>query len=279
LPGYPKLLKSKEKDFNNYTGDFVRAEFAPELERLGDELLDVDPNVVVACGNTALWALCGKTTISKLRGITTLSTHTATGFKVLPTYHPSAIIRKLWELRPIVVIDLQKAKRESAYPEIRRPTREIWVEPTIEDIHEFHRRYIEGIPLLSVDIETIGREITIVGLAPSSSRAIVIPFRDPGRLGRNYWPSRDHERQAWGYLKALLENPTPGKIFQNGLFDIAFLFRAMGVKVAGAAEDTMLLHHALQPESLKSLGFLGSVYLDEGSWKDMRKKKGNKRDD
>ena len=45
----------------------------------------------------------------------------------------------------------------------------------------------------------------------------------------------------------------------------------MGLRTYGASEDTMLLHHALQPESLKSLGFLGSVYTDEGSWKGMRK--------
>ena len=34
----------------------------------------------------------------------------------------------------------------------------------------------------------------------------------------------------------------------------------------------MLLHHALQPESLKALGFLGSLYTDEGPWKQMRGK-------
>jgi DNA polymerase I-like protein with 3'-5' exonuclease and polymerase domains len=85
---------------------------------------------------------------------------------------------------------------------------------------------------------------------------------------------------VWGYLRSLLENPDIAKLFQNGLFDVAVLFRSMGIRVARAEEDTMLLHHALQPESLKSLGFLGSVYLDEGGWKDMRKvKKGNKRDD
>jgi hypothetical protein len=41
----------------------------------------------------------------------------------------------------------------------------------------------------------------------------------------------------------------------------------------------MLLHHALQPESLKGLGFLGSVYTDEGNWKQMRNVGTVKRDD
>jgi hypothetical protein len=70
----------------------------------------------------------------------------------------------------------------------------------------------------------------------------------------------------------VLESPTPRKLFQNGLYDIAFLWRAYGIKVMGAEHDTMLLHHALQPESLKGLGFLGSIYSDEGAWKQMREK-------
>ncbi len=57
------------------------------------------------------------------------------------------------------------------------------------------------------------------------------------------------------------------KLFQNGLYDIAFLYRSMGIKVMGASEETMLAHHALQPEMIKDLGFLGSVYTDEGAWK------------
>jgi hypothetical protein len=32
----------------------------------------------------------------------------------------------------------------------------------------------------------------------------------------------------------------------------------------------MLLHHSMQPELEKGLGFLGSVYTDEPSWKFMR---------
>jgi uracil-DNA glycosylase len=278
LPGYPKLLRGNAKDFSHYTGDYVREEFAPELERLSNELIEVDPNVVVALGNTALWALTGKTAISKLRGSTTTSSLTATGFKVLPTYHPAAVLRQ-WNLRPVVVVDLQKALRDSEFPEIRRPRREILIEPTLEDIYDFHRKYIDGVQLLSVDIETAGRSVTCIGFAPSPRRAIVIPFSDSKRLGRNYWPTAEIELAVWGYVRSVLERQNPGKLFQNGMFDIAFLYRSAGIKVAGAKEDTMLLHYSLQPESLKGLGFLGSIYCDEGSWKDMRKHKTTKRDD
>ncbi len=278
VPGYPKLLRGNQKEFHHYTGDYVRKDFLPELERLSDELIEVDPNVVVALGNTALWALTGKTTISKLRGATVISTHCASGFKVLPTYHPAAVLRQ-WNLRPIAVIDFQKAARESIHPEINRPVREIWIEPTLEDIYEFHRSFIEGVPLISVDIETSGRSITCLGIAPNRSRAIVIPFYSGKGLGRNYWSTTELERKVWGYIRELLGNPSPRKLFQNGLYDIAFLYRSMGIIVRGAAEDTMLLHYSLQPESLKGLGFLGSVYCDDLNWKSIRSFRTNKREE
>jgi len=265
IPGLPALIKSGH----------VLAQYAPELERLSNELIEVNPNVVVALGNTAMWALTGKTAISKFRGCTVLSTHCVSGFKVLPTYHPAAILRQ-WDLRPIAVIDLSKAAREAAFPELRRPHREIWIEPTLEDIYAFHEKYIEQCRLLSVDIETVGRRITCIGLAPLSTLGIVIPFDDPGRISRSFWPSLELEREVWHYVRRVLQSPRPKKLFQNGLYDTAFLYRAYGIRVAGADEDTMLLHYSLQPESLKGLGFLGSVYCDEGPWKELREKRAKK---
>lgn len=256
LPGYPQMGKSQ----------YVRSEFAHELERLGDELLFVDPNVVVCLGNTALWALRGKTGISKLRGTTGISSHTATGYKCLGTYHPSAVLRQ-WDLRPVTVIDLMKARRENEFPDVRRPKRSVWIEPSIEDIGRFYEEHIRGCSCLSVDIETSGRFITCIGFSPSPDIAIVIPFYDERTKGRSYWSNHTTEMQAWRIVGNILEDRSIRKLFQNGMYDIVFLYRAYGIRTLGAEEDTMLLHHALQPESLKGLSFLGSVYTDEGPWK------------
>lgn len=260
IPGYPKLGQS----------GYIRSEFQPHLERLADEILDIDPNLIICLGNSALWALTGNTGISKLRGTTCLSNMLVDGYKLLPTYHPSAVSRQ-WELRPTVVADLMKAKREAAYPEIRRPKREIWIEPTLEDLTTFRDKFITNCEILSVDIETAGTQITEIGFAPSNVVALVIPFRDSRRKDRSYWPDAESESAAWRVVHSILQDPTIPKLFQNGLYDIAFLLRAAGIAVRGAREDTMLLHHALQPESLKGLGFLGSLYCDEGAWKGMRK--------
>ena len=261
IPSYPALLPSK----------YVRREFEPELDRLADEILTRDPNLILCLGNTALWALGGRTGVGKLRGTTSLSTHCASGYKLLPTYHPATLFRDAWANRPTIVADLMKAARENAFGDIRRPRCEIWIEPTLEDIDDFIRTHVHGCDLLSVDIETAGSRITCIGLAPSAERAIVIPFDDERATSGNYWPTRADEARAWNSVRRVLVDGSTPKLFQNGLYDIAFLWRAQGIAVRGAQEDTMLLSHALQPEALKGLGYLGSIYTDHGAWKSERK--------
>lgn len=262
IPDYPSIGKY----------GYIHRQYKGELERLADELIETNPNIIIALGNTASWALIGKTSISKIRGTVQMSDPKLLidGFKVIPTFHPAAIFRQ-WSIRPVAIMDLIKGKRESLFPEIRRPERKIWIEPTLEDIYEFNRQHIQVCERLAVDIETSGNAITCIGFAPRADLALVIPGIGIRRSGRSYWPSVDVERKVWKIVKDILTGPKP-KIFQNGLYDIAFIYRTWKIGVRNANEDTMLLHHALQPESLKSLGFLGSVYTNEGAWKQMREK-------
>lgn len=263
IPNTPALLKGK----------FVRKEYAGEIERLKKELHDRVPNVAIALGATAAWALLGTTGIRNIRGAADWS---PLGFKVVPTYHPTAVARD-WTLRPVVLADLNKAKRESAYPDLRRPERHIWIAPTLADLAQFEKEHIENAERLSVDIETKGDQITCIGFAPNPHVAIVIPFFTEDAAKRNnYWPSLAEELAAFKFVERWCQYPT---IFQNGLYDIQFLWRRYGIKVPNAIHDTMLLHHAMQPEMQKGLGFLGSVYTDEASWKFMRKTDTVKRED
>lgn len=274
ISGWPRLPVAKIAA----SGSYVRAEFLPELERLHNDIDKLRPNLVVALGNTPLWALCGLTGIRDLRGCTRLSTRLVPGTKILPTYHPSAILQQ-WDLRPIAIIDLSKINREREFPELRRPEREIWIEPEVEDVQRFFREHVAGCRLLSVDIETAGECITEIGFAPSTRTALVVPFYDRRAKSRNYWDTYSAEREVWHIIRTCLADRTIPKLFQNGHYDIAFLWRTMGIKVFGAEHDTMLLHHALQPESLKSLGFLGSLYCDEGAWKHDHRSRTIKRED
>lgn len=260
IPYFPALLKSK----------YVLKEHQHELDRLGEEILGIDPNLIICLGNSALWALAGRTGVTKLRGTTLLSTHTISGYKCLVTYHPSAVCRQ-WELRPTTVIDLQKITIEKEFPDVRRPPCEIWIEPDLDDIARFFAEHVRGCKILSVDIETSGTRVTCIGFAPRRDLSLVVPFDDARAKGRSYWQSAKDERQCWEFVRAILEDAEVPKVFQNGLYDIAFLLRSYGIGVRGATHDTMLLHHALQPEALKGLAYLGSIYTDHGPWKSERK--------
>lgn len=250
-------------------GKYLRPEYLPQVNRLYAEMQRVRPNLTIAVGNTATWALLLNTGITKLRGVVAPATaKPIEGFKVLPTYHPSAVCRE-WSLRPVTILDLKKARREAEFPEIRRPQRTIYIEPSLSDLEWFYDEHLRAAEEITFDIETNGDIITCIGFAPSPRVAIVIPFSDPRKADGSYW-SREEDILAWEYVKRVLALPCR-KSAQNGLFDINHLWHH-GITVRNYADDTMLLHHALQPESEKGLGFLGSVYTNEGSWKIMRRR-------
>lgn len=241
----------------------------PNLTRLQTELIEQKVNLVIALGPVACWALLGSSNLTNVRGTVCAST-LIPGQKVIPVIHPEAIIR-IWSERPTTVMDFKKCTTECTFPEIRIPHRMILIDPTLDEIEEFIERCI--LPArgpLSVDIETEAGQITCIGFARSTNRALVIPFVDKRQPDYSYWRTPAEEVRAWRFVIFLLMSDIP-KLFQNGMYDMQYIFRFLGAPTVAALEDTMLLHHALQPELEKSLRFLGSIYTTEASWKNMRK--------
>ena len=260
---------------------FLKEEYEGEIDRLETELNACKPNVIIAMGSIALWALTGLDKIGTYRG-TVLKSNLTGGTKVLPTFSPSAVIRN-FDFRPVVLSDIKKAIAESNTPDIQIKERELWIEPAIEDLNKFEEQYIrednEASPL-SFDIETSGGFITCIGFAPSDSVALVIPFKDTRNALQNYWKDNKHEQQAWAWVKRILENEKITKVAQNQTYDVSWLSYKQNINVKGKIHDTMHAQHALQPEQQKGLGFLGSIYTNEGAWKTMAKfSKSTKRDE
>ncbi len=280
---YKALLKegkSRSKFPVNGFG-FLKEEYEGEIDRLETELNACKPNVIIAMGSIALWALTGLDKIGTYRG-TVLKSNLTGGTKVLPTFSPSAVIRN-FDFRPVVLSDIKKAVAESETPDIQIKERELWIEPAIEDLNKFEEQYIrednEASPL-SFDIETSGGFITCIGFAPSDSVALVIPFKDTRNDLQNYWKDNKHEQQAWAWVKRILENEKITKVAQNQTYDVSWLSYKQNINVKGKIHDTMHAQHALQPEQQKGLGFLGSIYTNEGAWKTMAKfSKSTKRDE
>lgn len=233
------------------------------LQRLGKEIDVAKPNLVLTMGNTALKALTGLTGVSSIRGHCLLGS--LRPVKVLPTL---LSIFQGARARTNVQVDIIKAKKESAFPEIRYTHKTLWLQPSLSDLLMFEEHYIEGASYLACDIETSGSKlITMVGLAPKPNLGIVVPFVDRSADGWHYW-SRDDEITAWTWLKKQLQRPIP-KIFQNGQYDTYWLSH-YGIYPAGPLEDTMLLHHARYSELEKDLESLAAVYASTPPWKSRR---------
>lgn len=245
-------------------GKYLRPEFFGEIERLREELSTVRPNLIIAFGNIASWALLSTSGIGSIRG-TTAESDLLPGMKVLPTYHPAAVLRN-WAWRPIVLADLMKAKKEMEFPGIQRPRRRIVYNPSFEEIEEWMETYGFRSSCLGIDTETKQGQIGIVGFSSDAHNALTIPFiNKDGKPHYNYWHDVASEVRARQYVQKLLASPIP-KVFQNGLYDIQYFLRE-SYYLRNISDDTMLLHHALYPELPKGLGFLGSVYTNESSWK------------
>jgi hypothetical protein len=219
-------------------------------------------------------------------------------YKLLATFHPANVLRPTGRaMRPTVIADWTKAKREVEYAEIRRPERFITIpapnQSGIDEIRQWLRRPAWR---YGNDIETIRGQISIVGFAREVSDALVIPFRDchskDGRIidvgkiaqsigfeggGINYWPTSELEAAAWK-LVIVGEESHAEKVGQNFLYDLSYFVR-MGIQPRNIAHDTMLWHHSAYPEQPKSLGYLGSLYDNDIAWKQMSRQDSLKRDE
>jgi DNA polymerase len=86
------------ESFGKFGSAFCRTDFAPEIEHLRDMLKQKKPKIVVALGRTPLWALTGEsgllTKVGKL-----LPCRLLPGVEVMPTFHPSFILRGNWKLQ------------------------------------------------------------------------------------------------------------------------------------------------------------------------------------
>ena len=259
-----KLFPQRKFDNSIY---YVKAEYEHHITYLHETLKQLKPNVIIALGNTALWALGLPPSVSKLRGNVA-----STPFgKVLPTYHPASVLRN-WSQRVITILDLHKALRESTNPSITTISREIWTQPAIADLYEWWRLYGSRAELLAFDIETVSnKQISEVSMASDSTHALHIPFFwKENRRFINWWPDAKTELEAWKFIKMVLESDIP-KIGQNCIqYDCYWLAKEMKIGVKNVMHDTMQLSHAWQPELEKSLRFLGSIFLDEKEWKSIR---------
>lgn len=248
---------------------FLHPDREPELSRLRTELSEIKPDLTIALGGTALWALTGDGRITQGRGVLW---DTDFGGRAIATYHPAAILRQ-WDLRPLAWADLRKARRWLNGTLEAPLTRQLYINPTEEELEYVYERFAaKPSDLLGVDIETAPGcdQITTVAFG-TATLGVCIPLWDRYTLPAlcNVYADASGEVSAWRWIKSFANLPNP-KVMQNGLYDMQYLLDACDIRIKNTADDTAILQNALQPEFPKALGTLASLYLNEPLWKNMR---------
>jgi uracil-DNA glycosylase family 4 len=238
------------------------------IQKLKEEIELYKPNIIVALGATALWALTGEKKISDFRGYV-LPCTLVPGKKVLATYHPQAVNYE-WKLFFPSVLDLRKALRHSKTSEMLDPIQTFIPNA---DVRQFVAYMEECIArpeweYLSVDVETLqpGSHIEELGLSHDPSFGISI-FLIKGRA--HALPEKD-ELLVWQTFARLLAS---GKkiVAQNGTYDIGVLWYNNHILIEKLHIDTLIAAHVCWPELPRDLGFLGSICLDVPPWKNSSK--------
>lgn len=220
--------------------------------------------VLVPMGNHAMDFLLGFDGIEKHRG----SVYKYNGMLVLPTVHPSTILRDGTNTSAFLH-DLQKIVRiaNEGYTETKF---NFILDPDVFQLEGLIPKILEA-PRLYVDIETkkFTSYIRCIGFAWSPTDAVCI-FNDGNYENNQVGPNFRR------VLSRLLESDIP-KTFHNGMFDTIMLHEN-GFEVKNWDYDTMIAQHVLQPELPIGLDYCASMYTDINYYKDDGKESGDRLD-
>lgn len=268
-PGFIGNVPAAELDY------YKKADLPDRLKQLRNV------SIIVPTGNIALEAITGEKSITKWRG-SLLKPKSELGFTsdvfVIPTIHPAAILRGGGAQRHLdagfkSTINWEKRCRADwskiasllyDSEEISIPIRQHIIDPTPEEIGNLftnltdakNENWYKPKPHhkahMSIDIETSVDTILCVGFSLTPNQSYTIPYAAKG------W-----RREA---IRLLCESWIP-KVLHNGHYD-AYWLAQDGIEVNNWYDDTLLMHHAIDPIEEHSLHFLASIYTNEPYWKD-----------
>ena len=230
--------------------------------------------VLVPMGNSALHYLLGAKGIANWHG--TIHWHPGYEKWVVPTFHPSYLMRGNWNEIATSRFDLQvavelaqKAKSQGPSAFMRRPTEHL-TQPSVTAAWEYAYQFKEAwlakpeLPLAS-DIETpkgspdeeeaeddISLEIERISFAFQSHRGISMP-----------WEGEYIEVAKWLYALACTH-----WLWNGDRFDLPRLKR-QGIQPEHTV-DIQELWHFIYPDLPKKLGYVAPFFTDAAPWKQLK---------
>lgn len=263
------------------------------LDELAELVTDLNPDLIVALGNEASFALVGESPLEvSWPGDADRRPFTATGIMdrrgffhetgrilgnrrldsvlpVLTTIHPASLLHGggVHGINNVIgkvllTRDLERAKN-AATEGFRRPDRRVRI-VTNNALAEAAEAELRTAGICAADIEIYDeRTLQCIGFAARSDLAWVFP------------------PEYFDTAFRIIEDPAIQLIYHNGQFDSYFLETRYGIESRGYNEDTIIQFHVCWPElagadsksgsgkrTQKSLRFLSSIYTQDRYWKD-----------
>lgn len=146
---YTNVVKIRPPDNKieslHYLGKTI-SDFIPQLQA---ELQALQPNAILALGNTALEALTGHRGIEKYRG--SIMPSSCCSSKVIPTIHPASLLHDdgggrmhTWKDLVYIKWDFNRAIKQSAFSEYNPPRRNLLVCRNALEFDRFLRKFSDA---------------------------------------------------------------------------------------------------------------------------------------
>lgn len=242
----------------------ISSEGREYIRELKTELEYVRPNVVVAVGSVALYALTERRGIYKWRG-SVISSTLVPGLKVIPCLHPSTILPKppenpkgIYLNKHLIAFDLVKAKEHSGFPEVPDPKHNIVIEPTYDQTLEFlmHISVNAKGKVVDFDVEVVNEELFCFAFS-FGPHTMCIPLVK----GHDYW-SIEQESDVMQLTGRILEDPEISIRGQFIEFDIAFMLKKFGIRTSGEIHSTSVAQRLTMTDYPIGLDFISSIHTD-----------------
>lgn len=211
------------------------------------------PNLrtVLLLGNYALEALTGKKGITQWRGSVITGNTGMREVTAVCTFNPAMCARD-----PMTQLMFDMDIKQKLQPVIMGTFKEHHVATHINPTHKQAIDYLRACeaspqPIAS-DIEVISNETACVGFALTPHDAMCIAFRNETENVYSLEDEADIRRR----MQRLYTAPRTRLVWQNGGFDMAWLWFKDRIRCNPAYSDTMLAHHVLTPTAPHDLGFI-----------------------
>lgn len=256
--------------FNRLNGEPYEAEVLWRCRpHLGATLADPRVRAVVAMGEIAFQRVCALDKTWKITPARGYVWRGENGKPVVPTFHPSYIMRGKHKLRGVFLADVLRAKRIAADGWSPRPFTPLldplpaaaraWADDYLRDPSRPLAYDIEtpikaeGADEGELEVDDPSYTILRIGFAWEQGSAMSIPFTAP----------------YYGVIRDLLAGARIG-VTWNGNYDNTRLI-ANGFPVPPVEYDMMWGWHVLNSDLPKGLAFVAPLYRDMAAWKHLSK--------